>query len=105
MGRRRQDVEFLAAVRAVAVAEQAELLEHVERPVDGRGDGPGIDRPAAFDQLGARHVAVGASEDVDEDPSLRRPAEAASVELVADIGPGDGRRRFERSRSGHRAKG
>ena len=55
----RQHVEFLAAVRPVAVAEDAQLLEHVERPVDRRGDRPGIQLAAALDELRAGHVPVG----------------------------------------------
>ena len=30
----RQDVEFLPPIRPMAVAEDAQLLEHVQRPVD-----------------------------------------------------------------------
>ena len=85
--RRRQDVELLAAVGAVAVAEQAELLEDVERPVDGRGDRARVDLAAALDELGAGHVAVGLRQDLDQRPALRRPAQAARAQPVADAGP------------------
>ena len=78
----RQDVELLAAVGAVAVAEDAELLEDVERPVDGRGDRVRVELPAALDQLGAGHMAVGPRQDLDEDASLRRPAQAARAQPV-----------------------
>ena len=49
-----QDVELLPAVRAMAVAQDPELLEHVEGAIDRRRDRPRIERPAAFDELGAR---------------------------------------------------
>ena len=84
----RQDVELLAPVGAVAVAEQAELLEHVERAIDGRGDrargrSPGSARrartpvtwPSVFD------------EDLDERPALWRPAQAAGAQPVAHVRP------------------
>src|SRR5262245_26308450 len=64
--RGRQDVELLASVGAVAMAQEAELLEDVERPIDGRGDRLGIDRPTAIDELGAGHVTVGLREDLDQ---------------------------------------
>ena len=86
-----QDVELLAAVGAVAVAEQPELLEDVERPVDGRWDRLGVDRAAALDQLGAGHVAVGLRQDLDQRASLRRPAQAARAEPLAHVGPARGR--------------
>ena len=93
----RQDVELLAAVGAVAVAQQAEFLEDVERPVDGRGDGARVDLAAAFDQLGAGHVAVGLRQDLDERPPLRCPAQAARTQTVADTGPREVGFRSDRS--------
>ena len=95
---RRQDVELLAPIGAVAVADDAELLEDVERAVDGGGDRARVDRPTALDQLGPGHVAVGRGEDLDEDAPLRRPAQAASAEALRDGLPA-GR---ERRRSGSR---
>ena len=53
----RQDVELLAAIDPVVVAEIAEVLEDVERPVDRRRRRSRIDGPAALDQLGTRHVS------------------------------------------------
>ena len=55
----RQDVEFLPAVCPVAVAENTQLLEHVQGPVDGRGDRPGIQLAAALDELRAGDVSIG----------------------------------------------
>jgi hypothetical protein len=52
------DVELLAPVGAVAVAEQAEPFEDVERAIDGRRDRRRVDLPAALDELGPRDVAV-----------------------------------------------
>ena len=54
----RQDVELLPPVGGMAVDEQPELLEDVERPVDGRGDRARVDLAAALDQLGTRDVAI-----------------------------------------------
>ena len=101
----RQDVELLAPVGAVAVAQQAELLEDVERPIHGRGDRPGVDRPAALDELGPRHVAIGLRQDLDERPALGRPAQAAGSQPVADVAPIGVGQGMERSGCGHRAKG
>ena len=55
----RQDVELLAPRGRKAVAEVAQLLEDVERPVDGRRRRVRIARPAAIDQLRPGDVAVG----------------------------------------------
>ena len=84
----REDVELLAPVDAVVVADVAEVLEHVERPIDGRGRRRRIDRPAALDELGAGDVAVGPAQDVDERAPLRRPAQALRMQALADLLPG-----------------
>ena len=81
---RRQDVELLATVGRVAVADDAELLEDVEGAVHGRGDGARVEGPAAVDQLGAGDVAVGLRQDLDEDPPLR----ASSAGRARAAGPG-----------------
>ena len=83
----REDVEFLAAIGAVAVADDPELLEDVERPLDGRGDGVRRKRATAFDELRAGDVAIDLGEHLDEDPTLRGPAQAAGTELVGDACP------------------
>ncbi len=74
MGGNRLDVEFLAPVRPVAVAENAQVLQDVQRPVDGRRDGPGVHFPAALDELGSGDVTVRPRQDLDEGPTLGRPA-------------------------------
>ena len=53
-----QDVEFLAPVRAMAVAQDAEFLQDIQGPIDGRGDRGRIQLTAALDELSTRHVAV-----------------------------------------------
>ena len=83
----RLDVELLATVRAVAVAEQPEILQHVQRPVDRRGDRARIHGPAALDQLGARDVPIRAREDIDQRPALWRPAQPAGPKPFANIRP------------------
>ena len=55
----REHVELLSPVRPVAVAEDAQLLQHVQGPVDGRRDGARVDLAAALDELRAGDVAVG----------------------------------------------
>lgn len=83
----RQDVELLAAVGPVTVAQDTEVLEDIQGPIDRRWDGAGVQCPAALDELGARHVTIGLSEDLDQDPALRGPAQAAGTEAVRDTGP------------------
>ncbi len=79
--------------------QEAELLEDVKRAVDGRRDGRRVDLAAALDQLRAGHVAVGPRQDLDERPSLRRPAQPAGAQPIADIRPGGGRGRRRQIRS------
>src|ERR1051325_9309100 len=50
---RRHDVKLFAPIGAVAVADEAEPFEDVERPIDGRGDRLRVDLAAPLDQLGA----------------------------------------------------
>jgi hypothetical protein len=54
----RQDVEFLAAVDAMTVPHHAQLLQHVERPIDGRWRGLRVGRATTFEEFGRRHVTV-----------------------------------------------
>ena len=84
---RRQDVELLAPVRIVAVTHEAELLEHVERPVHRRRDGRPIARSASLDEIGAGDVAVGPRKDLDHGPALRRPAQTATAKLITNRAP------------------
>ena len=80
----RQDVELLAAVGAVAVAEDAELLEDVERAVDRRGDRVRVELPAALDRARprsrGRRSATG--------PRRARVAAASSAGRARAVGPG-----------------
>ena len=88
----RQDVEFLASIDAVVVADVAETLEDVERAVDGRWRRRRVDGAAALDELGAGDVTVGPAQDLDQGPPLRRPAQTVLVETLADLAPGGGGR-------------
>ncbi len=85
---RRQDVELLAPVHAVVVAEVAQALEDVERPVHRRRGRRRVELAAALDELRPGHVAVAAAQHLDQRPALRRPAQALRVEAVADLVPG-----------------
>ena len=91
-----QDVELLAAVGAMAVADQTELLENVQRPVDRRRRRLRVDLAAALDELAAGDMAVGLRQDVDERPALGRPPQAALMETLAEVPP-----RGCRCRRGH----
>ena len=79
----RADVELLAAISAVAVLDQAKLLEHVEGAIHGRRDRSQIDRPTALDQLRAGDVPLARGEHLDHRAALRRPAQAPFTELLA----------------------
>jgi hypothetical protein len=80
----RPDVEFLAPVAAVGVTDDAEVFEDAQGSVDGRGRGPGVDVPTAFDKFAAGDVTVSPGQDVEEQPTLWRPAKAAGMEIFAD---------------------
>ena len=70
----RQDVKLFVSAGPVAVTQHAQLLEHVERPIHGRGDRVRVDLSAPLHELGAGHVTVGPGEDLDQGPALGRPA-------------------------------
>ena len=91
-----QFLEFLPAIDPVAVADDPELLEDVERPVDSRWDGIGVDRATALDELRAGDVPVGLGQDLDEDAALRRPAQALRPEAIGDARPSAGHGRVRR---------
>jgi len=95
------DVELLSAVEAVGVADEPDILEDPERPVDGRRCRPGIDRATALDEVAAGHVARGLVEDLEDQPSLGRPAHPRPAEVLPHIGKAGIRRR---SAADHRTK-
>lgn len=72
-----QDVELLLTVRTVVVADDAKLFQYVKGAVDGRRDGLRIGLATALHELGARDVALGTGQDVDQEASLRRPPQSA----------------------------
>jgi hypothetical protein len=63
MLRLRQNMELLAAIRAVTVLDEAKLLEHVKSPVDGGGDRLWVRRATAFNEFRRRDVAVRPGQD------------------------------------------
>jgi len=85
---RREDMELLAAIGGVAVADDTEVLEDVERPVHRRRDGPRIEGATAVDQLGAGDVAVRVRQHLYEDPALRGPAQPTGSQSTGDVIPG-----------------
>ena len=105
MDRGRQDMELLAPIGGVAVAEQAEFLEHVERAVDGRWDRRRVDLATAFHQFGAGDVAVSPRQDLDERAALGRPAQSPRPQPIANALPFGIGLDSNRSSRGHDAKG
>ena len=89
-----QDVELFATVRAVAVADDSELLEDVEGSIDGRRDGVRVARTTPVDELGTGDMAVDLGQDLDEDPPLGRPAQPLGSKMVRDAGPWTAEVRF-----------
>lgn len=81
----RTDVEFLAAVKPMGVANEADLLHDAERPVDRGRCGLGIDRAATLDELAAGDMTVGRLEDFNDQPALGRPAHAPAMEVLAQV--------------------
>ena len=60
------------------------------RPASGRpsrGSSSGRARPASLDELGARHVALGPRQDLDQGAALRGPPKAAGAKPVAHPRP------------------
>ena len=85
-----QDVELLPTVRAMAMPDDAELFEDVERPIDRGRDGVGVAHATALDELRAGDVAVDLGKDLDQDPALRCPAQSAGAQLARDRRPRSG---------------
>ena len=80
-------MEFLSAVGRMTVADDAKLLEDIERAVNGRGDGVRVEGTTPLDELRAGDVAVDLREDLDQDPPLWRPAKSLRSKLIGDAGP------------------
>ena len=87
-----ENVVLLATVRAVAVPDEAQILQHVEGAVDGRGGRGPVALSAAGYQLRRRYVALVLSEDLDQGAALGRPAQAARADAIGDPVPGAGGR-------------
>ncbi len=82
-----EHVELLAAIGAMAVVDIAELFEHVERPVHRGWGGRRVAFAATLDDLDAGDVPGRGRQDVQDQSPLRRPAQPARPELIADGGP------------------
>lgn len=78
------DVVLLAPIGPVAVNNQPQALEGVDRPVHGRRSDLRIHGTTPLEELRRRDVAGRRLEGVEDGPSLRRPAKAAGVELAPD---------------------
>ena len=64
-----------------------EILEDVERPVDGRRRRRRVDRAAALDELGTGDVTLDVRQDVQQHAPLRRPAQAPGAQSRRDLRP------------------
>jgi len=93
------DVELLAPIDAVGMADQADILEDSERPVHRGRRGCRVDRAAPLDEIAARDMAVRPVEDLEDQPALRRPTHPRPAEMLAHVRDGQIRRRSE---GGHR---
>ena len=82
-----QHVVLLATIRPMRVTDQAQLLQHIERPIHRGRDGRGVLLAAALHQLGACDMAVGPRQDIHEHPSLWGPAQATGTQLLAGVRP------------------
>jgi hypothetical protein len=78
------NVVFLPPVGSVAVDDESELFERVERSIDGRGRDVRILGAASLDKLARRHVTLRSAEDFEDRPPLWSPAHAPCPELVAN---------------------
>ncbi len=81
------DVELLPAFASVAVADETEVLEHVECSIHRRRRRGRIDLARSLDELGARDVTVDGRQDLEQDAALGRPAQPAGTEPATDVGP------------------
>jgi len=86
----RTNVKLLPAVGTMAVTDDSQLLQDVERAIHGGRDRRGIHGPAPLNELTARDVTVGRGEDIHEHPPLGGPAKAALAQSIADGVPGPG---------------
>lgn len=66
-------VKLLASDGGVAVADVAQLLQDVERSIHRRRSGVGVSLAAALDQLATGDVAPRRLQDLEDEPTLRRP--------------------------------
>jgi len=87
---RGQEVVFLVPIRTVRVANEAQELEDIQGPIDGRGRRQGVDFPAAPQDLDTAQMPLAARQDVDQGAALRRPAQSSCAKQVTDALPGAG---------------
>ena len=80
----RHYVVLLAAVRAVAMDDKAQLLESVERPVHGRWRHVRVDSSTPLEELHRGDVARRRPQDSEDRAPLWRPAKAPCADLVSD---------------------
>ena len=80
----RADVVLLASVGTVAVDDEPEFLEGVERPIDGRRSHVRIDGAAPLDEFAGSDMAEGRAEDLEDRSPLRSPAHPSFSELLAN---------------------
>jgi len=86
----RSHVELLPAIGSMTVAHEPDLLEDIERAVDGGRNGRWVDGATALDQLGAGNVPTRGGQDRDHRPALRRPAQSPIAQPLPHARPGFG---------------
>ncbi len=84
----RSDVKLLAAFGAMGMADHPQLLEDTQGAVDGRRRGGRVAGPATLHELGARDVPIRRFQDLEDEASLWRPAQAEPADVIANLAPG-----------------
>lgn len=82
-----QDVKLLMPIGPVTMADEAEVLEDIERAVHGRRDGGRVSLPAGLHELARGDMPVGFRKHFDDRPTLRRPAQTARSQPIGDAIP------------------
>ena len=80
----RAHVELLTTIGAVAMLDEVELLEDVERAIHRGRDGCRVACAAELDQLRAGDVAVRLDQHLDHRAALGRPPQAPLAQSVAN---------------------
>jgi hypothetical protein len=78
------DVVLLTPVRTVAMDDETQVFEGVQRPIDRRRRDVRILGATSFDELASGDVTASFTEDLEDRPTLRRPTHPPLAELLAN---------------------